>query len=240
LAQLDAALQADKSQLTQARETLAFLAGIQPDAQLDATDENFAAPAYSLDDAVAKIDGRPDVAAAKAAWDVAEAAVLQAHGKHLPTLVATGNYTLAADGGNNPREWTVGLQASLPVFEGGQIVAQEREADSKRNQAKLIWSQTRRQALEEIRQVYKGLHDALQQAAAYQAALDASQSAYDAIWHDYNLNLQTPLTLLQTQNNLETAKANYVRARYQALYDQVWLGVALGDLPKLPASRDQR
>ncbi len=234
LAQLDATLQSDKTQLTQARETLAFLAGIPADAALQSTDENFTAPSYSLEDAAAKVDSRPDVGEAKANLGVAEAQVLQAHGEHLPSLMATGNYYLAADGGNNPREWTVGLEASLPVFEGGQIVAQEREADSKRNQAKLIWSQTRRQALEEIRQVYKGLHDSIQQAAAYQGALDASQSAYDAIWHDYNLNLQTPLALLQAQNTLEAAKADYVRTRYQTLYDQVWLGVALGDLPKLP------
>jgi outer membrane protein len=240
LAQLNAAIQNDKTQLTQARESLAFLAGIPADSALQSADENDAAPSYSLENAAAKVDSRPDVGEAKANLDVAEAQVLQAHGEHLPSLVATGDYYLAADGGNNPRQWAVGLEASLPVFEGGQIVAQEREADSKRNQAKLIWSQTRRQALEEIRQVYKGLNDSIQQTAAYQAALDASQAAYDAVLHDYNLNLQTPLALLQTLNSLETAKSAYVKTRYQTLYDQVWLGVALGDLPALPASTDKQ
>ncbi len=234
LAQLDATIQNDKTQLTQERETLAFLAGIKPDTELQSTDENYAIPPFGLDDAVTHVDERPDVQQAKASLDVAEASVLQAHGEHLPSLVATGNYYLAADGGNDPREWTVGLEASLPVFEGGQIVAQEREADSKRNQAKLAWSQTRRAALEEIRQVYKGLGDSIQQTAAYQNAMDASQAAYDAVLHDYKLNLQTPLTLLQTLNSLETAKADYVKTRYQTLYDQIWLGVAVGELPKLP------
>jgi outer membrane protein len=235
LAQLDATIQNDKTQLTQERETLAFLAGIKPDTELQSTDENYTVPAFSLEDAVTHVDDRPDVQQAKASLDVAEASVLQAHGEHLPSLVATGNYYLAADGGNDPHEWNVGLEASLPVFEGGQIVAQEREADSKRNQANLAFSQTRRSALEEIRQVYKGLGDSIQQTAAYQNAMDASQAAYDAVLHDYKLNLQTPLTLLQTLNSLETSKADYVKTRYQTLYDQVWLGVAVGALPKVEA-----
>ncbi len=119
-------------------------------------------------------------------------------------------------------------------------MAQEREADSKRNQAKLIWSQTRRQALEEIRQVYKGLHDSIQQAAAYQAMPAGpfpSRLLTREVGNDYNLNLQTPLALLQTLNSLETAKSDYVKTRYQTLYDQVWLGVALGDLPALPEAK---
>lgn len=232
LAQLDATIQNDRTQLTQAREMLAFLAGIKPDAALQSTDENYAAPPFSLEDAEAKVGSRPDVRQAKANVDVAEAEVLQAHGLHLPTLSATGDYYLAADGGNNPPEWTVGLEASIPLFEGGQIVAQEREADSKRNQAELQWSQSQRSALEEIRQVYKGLSDSIAQTAAYQAAMDASQAAYDAVLHDYKLNLQTPLTLLQTLNALETTKDDYVKTRYQTLYDQIWLGVATGDLPQ--------
>jgi len=234
LAQLDATIQNDKTQLTQDKETLAFLTGIKPDTELQSTDENYTVPSFSLDDATAKVDGRPDVLQAKANLDAAAATVLQAHGEHLPSIIATGDYYLAADGANNPREWNVGLEASLPVFEGGQVVAQEREADARRDQAKLALSQIRRSALEEIRQVYKGLGDSIQQAAAYQNAMDSSQSAYDAVLHDYKLNLQTPLTLLQTLNSLEAAKEDYVKTRYQTLYDQVWLGVAVGDLPKLP------
>ncbi|HET9869444.1 MAG TPA: TolC family protein, partial [bacterium] len=237
LAQLDATLQSDRTQLTQEREELAFLAGVPPDVALEVPDTGASLPAYGLEQALAKVDARPDVAQAKAQWDVAEAQVLAAHGQHLPTLVASGNYALAADGANSPREWTVGLQASIPVFEGGQLVAQERQADSKRNQAKLAWSQARRQALEDIRKAYQGLQDSLQQTQAFQASQQASQEAYEAVLHDYNLNLQTPLALLQALNTLEAAKADYAKTRYQTLYDQVWLGVALGDLPQVTGER---
>ena len=240
LAQLDATIQNDKTQLTQERETLAYLAGIKPDTVLQSTDENYSAPPFSLEDAEAKVDDRPDVRQAKANWDVAEAEVLQAHGEHLPSIIATGSYYLGADGTyyESEHEWNVGLEASLPLFEGGQVIAEEREADSKRNQAKLMWSQTQRSALEEIRQVYKGLSDSIQQATAYKAASDASQAAYDAVLHDYKLNLQTPLNVLQTLQSLATAKDDYVKTQYQTLYDQVWLGVATGDLPKVEAEKN--
>jgi outer membrane protein len=123
--------------------------------------------------------------------------------------------------------------ASLPLFEGGQIFAQERSAESKKRQSELLLSLVRRNAAENIRQVYQNLMDSIQEMRAYQTAVGSAQTAYDEVLHDYRLSLTTNLEVLQSLNTLETAKENYVKARYQVLAGQVALQVATGDLPKL-------
>lgn len=233
LAQVDANLTSSQDQLIQAREALAVLADIKPGTNLQSDDEDFKAASYSLEDALAKIESRPDVKSAAASVEIADAFLLQAHGQHLPSLAAQGSYYLDKEGSSPSPEWTVQLVASLPLFEGGQILAQERAAISKKRQAELQLSLTRRDAAEQIRQVYQSLTDSIQEMDAFQKAEDAAQAAYDAVLHDYRLSLTTNLQVLTALNTLETTKESFVKARYQVLGDQVALGIATGDLPKI-------
>jgi outer membrane protein len=233
LAQVVATLASTQDQLVQARETLATLADIKPDTTLHSDDENFTQAPYSLEDALKKAEMRPDVKAAAASLAIADATLLQAHGQHLPSIVAQGTYYLDKEGSSPSPEWTAQLVASLPLFEGGQVLAQERSASSKKRQAELQLSLTRRNAAQQIRQVYQSLTDSLQEMDAFQKAVDAAQAAYEAVLHDYRLSLTTNLQVLSSLNTLETTKESLVKARYQVLADQVALGVATGELPKI-------
>jgi outer membrane protein len=233
LAQLSANLTNTQDQLIQARETLATLAGIAPDVVLKSENESFAPPSLPLDEALKKVESRPDVAAAAASVAVADASLLQAHGGHLPSLTAQGTYYLDKEGSSPSPEWTAQLVASFPLFEGGQVLAQERSASSKKRQAELQLSLTRRNAAREVRQSYQGLVDSLTAMDAFQKAVDAAQAAYEAVLHDYRLSLTTNIQVLNALNALETAKESLVKARYQVLADRVALGVATGELPRL-------
>jgi outer membrane protein len=233
LAQVIANLTATRDQLTQAKETLATLAGISPDSVLRSENEVFTAPTATLVDCLAKVKDRHDVKAAQAAVDIANAQLLQATGGHLPTLALLGQYYLLQDGGGATPDWNVQLNASLPLFEGGQIFAQEDQSSSKKRQAQLQLSLTQRTAAQQIRQIYQNLVDSIQVMDAYQKAVDAAQSAYEAVLHDYKLSLTTNLQVLNSLNTLENTKENLLKAKYQVLSDQVALGVATGELPKI-------
>lgn len=232
LAQVTANLTSTRDQLTQAREALATLAGIAPDAVLKSENEIFTAPTATLEDCLARVKDRHDVKAAEAAVAVADAQLLQATGGHLPTVALQGQYILTQDGGGSTPDWNVQLNASLPLFEGGQVFAAEDSASSRKRQAQLQLSQVERNAAQQVRQAYQGLVNNLQIMDAYQKAADAAQAAYEAVLHDYKLSLTTNLQVLTALNTLESAKENLVRAKYQALADQVALGVATGELPK--------
>jgi outer membrane protein len=232
LAQVLADLENDKYQLAQARETLATLANIQPDQTL-VSEETYSVPTSSIESAESLLELRPDVISAKANVEVADAYLLQAHGEHLPTVMAQGSYYLDKDDSTPSPEWTVGLTASLPLFAGGQIVAQEDAAASKKRQAEMQLSLTRRGAVDDIREAYKSLVESIGETDSYQKAEQAYEQAYKDVMHDYKLNLTTNLELLQTMTSLENTKISYIKAKYQSLYDQVWWGVATGALPKL-------
>jgi outer membrane protein len=168
---------------------------------------------------------------------LADASLLQAHGEHLPTLAVQGTYYLQRDGGSSTPDWNAQLVASLPLFEGGQIIAQEDQAASKKRQAEMQLSLTHRSALDDIREAYKSLLESMGETDAYQKAEQAYEQAYQDVMHDYKLNLTTNLELLQTMTSLENTKISYIKAKYQTLYDQVWLGVATGALPKIGADK---
>ncbi len=231
LAQVDADTESVKNQLVQARENLATLADIKNDQRL-ASEENYSTPAVTLEDIEAKVENRPDVQAAAASVAVADAYLLQAHGGHLPTISVQGQYYLQQDGGGTTPDWNATFLASLPIFEGGQVVAQENAAASRKRQAEMQLSLTRRTAHDDIREAYKSLVVSIGETGAYQKAEQSYEQAYQDVLSDYKLNLTTNLELLQTMTSLENAKISYIKAKYQALYDQVWLDVATGELPK--------
>ena len=232
LAQLAGDIENAQNQLTQARENLVVLGGLKPDQPL-VSEETAVAPSLTLQEAEAKTDLRSDVLAAKSAVDIADAGLLQAHGLHAPSLAFVGQYYLQDDGQSPTPNWNVQLVASMPLFDGGNGFAQENAAGSKKRQAELQYSLIRRQALEDIRQAYQSLSSSLTQVDAYSKALDAAQKEYDAVEHDRRLALNTELDVLNALTSLANAKNNYSQAKYQALYNWVWLGEATGDLPKL-------
>lgn len=232
LAQVLGDMENNKYQLAQARETLSTLANIAADQPL-VSEETYATPTYTEQGAEAKVDERPDVQAAQSNVDIADAQLLQAHGEHLPTIAVEGTYYLQKDGDSSTAEWNAELVASLPVFEGGQIVAQEDSDASKKRQAEMNLSLARRTAFDDIREAYKNLVASIGETDAYQKAVDSYQADYQDVLHDYKLNLTTNLQLLQTMTSLETIQISYIKAKYQTLYDQIWLQVATGELPKM-------
>ncbi len=239
LAQVLGDMENNKFQLAQARETLSTLANIPADQPL-VSEEAYATPTYTAEEAEAKVDDRPDVKAAKSNVDIADAELLQAHGEHLPSVAIAGQYYLQKDGDSPTADWNIQLVASLPLFEGGQVVAQEDSAASKKRQAEMNLSLTRRTAFDDVREAYKSLIDSTSETDAYQKAVDAYQADYLDVLHDYKLNLTTNLQLLQTMTSLETTQISYLKAKYQALYDQIWLKVATGELPKMSVYGDDK
>lgn len=231
LARLDAQLLDVEDRLSQQRETLALLSGIGPEQALKETEAPQGVD-FPLSRAEDEAEHRADVAAAKSAVKVAEAQVLAAQGGHLPSLALDGNYYLHRDGTLSDVKWDAGLSLDLPLFSGGSVNGRVREAQSRKRQAELAHSTVVRQARQEIRASYRSLEAALKEVEAYDKALKAAQENYDVIAREFRLNLVTHLDVLRALSDLETAKDNYRRVRYQALVDRIWLGVAVGRLPK--------
>jgi len=234
LAQIKGDMESTQGQLNQAKDALVVLAGWNSNQPLK-SDEQAVPATYTFEEAAAKVESRYDVLAAKATVDLADASLLQAHGGHLPSLAFVGDYYLQQDGGSPTPDWDIKLVASLPLFEGGAILAQERLEASKKRQAEMQYSLIHRQALQDIKGAYHALATSLLELDAYSKALDAAKKDYDAVEHDRRLALNTNLDVLQALTQLQTAQNNYNQSHYQTLINWIWLGEATGDLPKLPS-----
>jgi len=231
LSRLSAETKETQNQLAQAREEFASLAGIPSDRKLVA-ETSVPRPVQAMGELETRMETRADVQAAKASVGIAEALLLQAHGRHLPSLAAQGNYVLHREGSSVP-EWNILLTAQFPFLEGGETLGAEKEMASQKRQAQMRLEETRRRGLQEIRQAYQSLSNSIDESDAYQKALEASEAEYKAVSADYRNSLTTNLEVLRTLNSLQDVKDNYVRAKYRTLADQVWLGVATGELPKI-------
>jgi outer membrane protein len=235
LAQLKGDEATAQGQLNIARDNLVVLTGLKTQQPLKSEEEPVTA-AYSFEEAQAKVENRSDVLAAKAAVDLADASLLQAHGQHLPSLGIEGKYFLESNGASTS-DWNVQLVASLPIFEGGAILAQEDIAASKKRQVEMQYSLIHRQALQDIRGAYSALSNSLRQVDAYGKALEAAKKDYEAVARDRRLALNTNLDVLQALTQLQTAQNNYNNAHYQTLINTIWLGEATGELPKTETAK---
>ncbi len=231
LARLSADILGTQNELLKAREQLTTLSRVKPSQALK-SGETYQVPSAPLSQLESIVDSLPSVKTASANVGIADAYLLQAHGQHLPSLSVQGNYFLEKDGGFPSPEWNVQLLASLPLFQGGQIVAQERIMASRKRQAEMALARAKRSARGDIRESYKSLVNCIAETEAYQKALVAAEDDYQAVVKDYRLSLTTNLEVMRTLNTLEDTKVNYIKAKYQALYNQIWLGVATGELPK--------
>ncbi len=211
------------------------------------TDSTFSEPVAQMIREVE--DTHPSVRAARAQYEAAQAKVSQTRAQGLPSISLVAKY----DHNNQPqslglglglatfpatgREAYIGVQVSIPLFEGfgqhyqvNQAKAQaERQADAvdeaKQKVALDVWSS------------YQTLTGATKNAQNSANLLGIAQRSYDAARHRYDAGVGNILELLNTQAALANAK----QRRVQALADwdnaRVELAAKLGTLSREALSR---
>jgi outer membrane protein TolC len=165
--QLESALTA----LARAREALGIATGAE--APLDAAEDPvLAAPA----EGAGGVDGRPDVASARARLEAAAAAARYSWADWLPSLLLNAQETnVSPAAAPTPHlGWQVQLVVSLPILEGGLRVGQLRERNAIEREARTQLDATLRQARSDVRVAVEAIQH---QEAAFSAARRAAESA---------------------------------------------------------------
>jgi outer membrane protein len=132
-------------------------------------------------------DSRPDIDVAENNVRIAGLEVLKQHGFWLPTVTFDGGF-ISQKTPFPANEYTYGaLRFSIPLFQSGDVIArvagaktQEKQAESRLQQAKLIAREDVRRALADLESADKGLQLAKEQLAAAQAEYDQSFDLYRA------------------------------------------------------------
>jgi outer membrane protein len=191
----------------------------------------------------------PSLQAQRELSESARHSVAAAHAAHLPTLGASvsysrnpawgpGNIGTAIDQSGDPvlrddsrrNDTTVGLVLTVPLFQGGGIIAREKQAIAQRDQADDVLEQDRRTVVSNTRNAFNAIEAGISSVEAQKAAVESAKTALDATQAGYQIGTRTIVDLLIAQQNYFLAQSNYSQARHAFVVNQINLEYAAGTL----------
>jgi outer membrane protein len=221
------------AQLSVARDVFAFLSGLPTTTPLRDT-EALPANLETLEAYLARLVLRPDVKSAQQRLTAAQENITVARGARLPSLDLNANRYLERKGSLEDVDWDVQLALTIPLYSGGSLQSQVREAVSQSTQAELDTSRVQRLAEQEIRSFYQTVLLDRRQLSALEAAADAARKNYEAQQRDYRFGLVTNLDVLQALTSYQENLRALDRARYTAKLDYLRLEAAAARRPTAP------
>lgn len=228
LLNVEASIQSAESNLAAARLQFEFITGLKDQ---DLLVENTLPPLGSVGVYLSKIQERPDVKAQNQRVVVAEKQVDILKGGHLPNLDFTGNYYLTRTGVLEPSKWDMGLQLTVPIFQGNVVQNGVKDAVELKTQAQLTGSELTRAAERDIQTLYQQYHQNMLQVQRLKEAVKKSKSSYDLSIKDYKYGQLANLEVLLSLNVYIDSRRNYDRAFATAYASYKNLEAASGVLP---------
>ncbi|CUU37441.1 MAG: TolC family protein [Armatimonadetes bacterium] len=125
------------------------------------------------------------------------------------------------------------ILASYPLFDGGLLRANLREAEASYRGALFRLTQAERDAYAEVESAYLSVQETRERLSAAQLALAAAQRNYEAARDAFQEGAGTLIEVLTAQLALTTAQTNFVQAVYDSALADLQLRYATG--ARLPA-----
>lgn len=182
----------------------------------------------------------------KASQYAAEAAlenIKQNFAGHLPTLNAQGIYNInftRNTGSSNPfffppgasqaHNRTLQLNLAIPVFSGGGVVAQTRQAQYNFQVSAQQLEQTVRNTVNTTRQSYLGVMAGISKVHADQLAVKSTLSSYQGLEAQYRVGTATLVDVVNQQQRVLQASQQYAADRYTYVKNLLALKQAAGTL----------
>ena len=150
---------------------------------------------------------------------------------HYPTVNLTAGYqdTKRLSGGASENHGgQIGLQLNVPIFRGGAVVSQTREAAAQHEAAKERQEQLQRAVIRQVRDAYRGVQTAISEVKAFDQARVSNSSALSATEAGFDVGTRTIVDVLDAQRDLFAAERDYNLARYAYLLNHLRLKRAAG------------
>ncbi len=218
----------------QALVTLRFLLGLPQSSALaltDTLDTLVAAPSnlpVTLAAALAEAKRRPELIAANAQVQAAQSAVRGAEGAYVPQVygVAMGDASLGQ--GLQRAGYTLGLTASLPLYDGGQRRADVDAAKARAERARADAQQAGQQVEQETASAWLTWQTAAAQVQATAVGIAAAQQGYVLATLRYNAGKSTTAERLDALAALVRARGAFAQAQADVIMSQARLRAAIG------------
>lgn len=162
-------------------------------------------------------------------------------GGHLPVVNATAAYEsedntnggFTAQGSIGPAETRsaiVGLNLNFPVYQGGLVNAQTRQAAYLYQQAVSDMEYTHRSVIQEARNAYLGVITGINQLKADRQTIAANQASLKATLDGYEAGTRTMVNVLDAQSLLYQSQKTFSQDQYNYLTNILTLKRAAGTL----------
>jgi outer membrane protein len=184
-----------------------------------------------LDHFLNRASDRPDLKAKMTEIEVNNDSVSIAKGSHLPTVDVFGNYYLTRTGVLANSKWDVGVNVVLPLYQGGTVNSQVREAVEKKNETILNHLESKRTIDKDVTVLYESVARSLNQLNELETALKKTLDTYQENKKDYRYGLVTNLDVIVSLNSYVETKRNFEKLKIQTLMNYKTLEAMSGVLP---------
>ncbi len=188
---------------------------------------------------------------ARLSQDLAREQIRSAQSGHLPTLglsASTGisdrdynNREQALVGNTHTGQNAIGLNLSLPIYSGGAVTSQVKQAQYAYVGASEQLESAHRSMVQTVRSSWNNVNASLSNIQAYEQSVVSYQSSLDAMEAGYSVGTRTIVDVLDATSALYNARQQLSNARYNYLINQLNIKYAVGtlneqDLAQLNAS----
>ncbi|HGY3716559.1 outer membrane channel protein TolC [Citrobacter sp. Res13-Sevr-PEB04-36] len=182
---------------------------------------------------------------ARLSQDLAREQIRLAQDGHLPTLDLTastgvsdtsynGSKTRNSTGSqyddSNMGQNKIGLSFSLPLYQGGMVNSQVKQAQYNFVGASEQLESAHRSVVQTVRSSFNNINASISSINAYKQAVVSAQSSLDAMEAGYSVGTRTIVDVLDATTTLYNAKQQLANARYTYLINQLNIKSALGTL----------
>ena len=174
-----------------------------------------------------------------------------ARGGHYPSLdlVASG-YKLNTDATStntdgslygtqtvDQNQRTIGIQLTFPLYSGGMVSSQVRQAVYEHRAAKERLERVARQTEHDARDAYLGVISEINRVKALRRAVESNTTALNATQAGYEAGTRTAVDVLESRRRWIQAKTDYSRSRYDYMMNVLKLQEAAGILSEQSLNR---
>lgn len=152
---------------------------------------------------------------------------------HYPTLDAVAGYTVSNNqnfGTQQVDTASIGLELNLPIYQGGLVSSQVREAVANQEKARQDLEGATRDASLSARQAWLNVNSGAARVRALEQALVSTQAQLDSTKLGLSVGVRTGLDVLDADQQVLSARRDLAGARYAYLLSGLALKAAVGTL----------
>lgn len=176
----------------------------------------------------------PQMQIQRATLENANLAVENARAGHYPTvaLVANygSNYNNLIPGAGVVTNQTIGVQANLPIYQGGLVNSQVRQAIDNQEVARQNLEQTRRQVAQQVKQAFLNVKNGINKVYELRTALKSSRRMLENTRTRQTGGSRSNLDTLNAENQVYATELSLAQARYTGLLSYFQLKEGVNDM----------